>query len=76
MPVHCSTSRQTIVLGTADEIAELLCGPRQHNEHCKGWRWHMYVQDDAKRMENVMAALRKMHAERRAAEDRADEALS
>ena len=64
MTAHCSTSHQTIIFGTAEEIRDLLCGPQQHNEHCKGWRWHLYVQDDAKRWENVKAELRKMKADR------------
>jgi hypothetical protein len=67
-PVHCSTShlRPTVIVGSTEQIRDFICGPQQHNEHCKGWRWHLYVQDDAKRMENVWGALRKLHAERRA----------
>ena len=57
-----------IVTGTADQIAEVLCGPRQHNEHCKAWHWHMYVQDNAKRWAAVEAEFRKMSAEHRARE--------
>jgi hypothetical protein len=57
-----------VVTGSAEQIRDFLCGPQQHNEHCKGWRWHMYVQDNEKRFQNVMAELRKMHAERRARE--------
>jgi hypothetical protein len=67
MSCHCSTSRPLVITGPAEIIGELLCGPAQHNEHTKAWRWHMYVQDDKKRMANVMTELRKMHAERRAA---------
>lgn len=51
-----------IVTGTADQIAEVLCGARQHDEHCKGWRWHMYCRDDAYRMANVNEAARKLIA--------------
>jgi hypothetical protein len=54
------------IIGSSEDIRTLLCGAQDHNEHCKGWRWHMYVQDDKKRMDNVMAELRQMHAERRA----------
>jgi len=54
-----------VVVGTADQIMEMLSGPRQHDEHCRGWRWHMYCQDDSKRWASVEAALKKMHAERR-----------
>lgn len=41
----------------------------QHNEHCKGWRWHMYMQDNDKRMEVVREEARKIIAARRAVED-------
>jgi hypothetical protein len=57
-----------VVVGSAEQIRNLLCGPPQHDEHCKGWRWEMYVQDNEKRFQNVMAELRKIHAERRARE--------
>ncbi|HXJ59406.1 MAG TPA: hypothetical protein VNU68_22410 [Verrucomicrobiae bacterium] len=62
------------VIGSAEQIRELLCGPQDHNEHCKGWRWHLYVQDDAKRWASVEAELRKMNAERRAREEYAEAA--
>ena len=58
------------ITGTADQIAELLCGPRQHDEHMRGYRWHLYVRDDAKRVAAVNAELRKMIAERREAAER------
>jgi hypothetical protein len=66
MPAHCSTSHPFVLTGPAEIIGELLCGPAQHNEHTKAWRWHQYVADDKKRMDNVMAEMRQMHAERRA----------
>ena len=56
-----------IITGTADQLAELLCGPRQYDEHCKGWRWHLFVRDDEKRHQAVKAELRKMLAERETA---------
>lgn len=37
-----------IITGTADEILELCAGPRQHNAHCMGWRWHLYMQQAAR----------------------------
>ena len=79
MTTYCSTSHPFVITGPAEIIGELLCGPAQHNEHTKAWRWHMYVQDDKKRMENVMAAVRQMHAERRermTAQQHADLALA
>ena len=60
------------ITGTADQIAELLCGPRQHDEHCKGWRWHLFVRDDNRRYQAVKDEVRKMLVQRRAAEGRAD----
>lgn len=48
---------------------DILIGPQQHDEHCKGWRWHMYVRDSEKRWEGVKAEMKKMLAERRAAEE-------
>jgi len=47
-------------------IIELLCGPLQHNEHMKAWRWHLYVRDDGARFDAVNAELIKMREERRA----------
>jgi hypothetical protein len=58
-----------VVIGNADQIISVLAGARQHNEHCKGWRWHLYVQDDRKRFAAVMAEVRMMAAERRAREE-------
>lgn len=37
-----------LITGSADDIAEILCGPRQHDEHTRGWRWHLYMQDQKK----------------------------
>ena len=61
-----------IVTGTADQIAELLCGPRQHDEHCRAHRWHLYVRDDNRRYQAVKDEVRRMLAERRDAEGRAE----
>ena len=81
MTVFCSTSHLIPdgIIGSTELIRDILCGPQQHNEHCKGWRWHLYVQDDKKRMENVWGALRTLHAERRealTAQQNADLALA
>jgi hypothetical protein len=78
-PVHCSTSHPFVITGSAEAIGELLCGPAQHNDHCKAWRWREYVQHDKERMANVWAELDKMHAERRAkmsSQQQADLALA
>lgn len=56
-----------VVIGPTEIIRDVICGPQQHNEHCKGWRWHLYVADNEKRWEAVKAEMKKMHAERRLA---------
>jgi len=66
MPCHCSTSHPFVVVGSTEQIRDVLCGPLQHDEHCRGYRWHLYIKDSAKRMDNVWAELNAMHAERRA----------
>jgi hypothetical protein len=65
-PCHCSTSHPFIVVGDAQQIGALLCGPQQADDHCKAWRWREYVQHDKKRIDNVMAEVRAIAAERRA----------
>lgn len=59
-------SELTAVIAPVEVIREILCGPQDHNEHVKGWRWFKYVQDDKHRMANVWAALNELHAARRA----------
>lgn len=54
------------VTGSAEEIIDCLFGPRQHDEHCKGWRWHLYMQGAKRGMDGVWAALREMREEREA----------
>jgi hypothetical protein len=66
MPAHCSTSQPFVITGPAEIIGELLCGPAQHDEHMRGYRWHQYVADDKKRMDAVMAVISERAAERRA----------
>lgn len=55
--------------GSTEEIIELMFGPRQHDEHCKGWRWHVYIGDSKKRADSVDAAVRELIAARRAREE-------
>lgn len=57
---------QFSIIADVEIVREFLCGPQQHNEHCKGWRWHLYVRDDAARWASVEAELVKMRDERRA----------
>ena len=64
MTAHCSTSHPLVIVGDVEQVRDLLCGPQQHNEHCRAWRWHAYVADDAKRWEAVKAELHKMHHEK------------
>lgn len=63
-----------VITGSTEAIRDLLFGPQQHNEHCKGWRWHVYVKDADKRQAAVDAELRKMIAEHRAREASSEEA--
>lgn len=56
----------TAVIAPVEVIREILCGAQQHDEHMRGYRWHLYVQDDKHRMANVWAALNELHAARRA----------
>ena len=58
-----------LATGTAEEISDLLFGPRQHDEHCRGWRWHLYIADNAKREASMRDELRKMIAQHRERED-------
>lgn len=45
-------------------------GHQQHDEHCKGWRFHLYCRDDRNRMAAVNEAARKLIAEHHARNDR------
>lgn len=58
-----------IITGSADDLRNFLCGPPQHDEHTKGWRWHVYCRDDEARYAQVKAELVKMRAERQARQD-------
>lgn len=54
------------IIGTAEEIRELLCGPQQHDEHTKAWRWNFYIQDSKRSMAAVDAESKRLIAEYRA----------
>lgn len=60
------------VIGSTEAVMEFLGLSPQHNEHCIGYRWHLYMQDNDKRLEAMREAARKIIAARRAIED-ADE---
>lgn len=57
-----------------NEMAQAFIGPteiiiagafsQQHNEHCKGWRWHAYISDINK---NYLADISARQAAKRAA---------
>lgn len=62
----------TVFTGTAAEIMEVLRGPRpapQHDEHCKGYQWELYLQSAREASARVSAEVRKMIAEHNAARD-------
>ncbi len=64
------TARTAVVItGTPDQIIELFRGPQQHNAHCGGWRWHLYMQDNAKRLAAMRAEGLRMIAEAHAARE-------
>lgn len=56
------------IIGSTEEIRDVLCGPQQHNEHCKGWRWEMYMQDMRLRAAAVREETLKIIARARACE--------
>lgn len=58
-----------VLIGSTEQIRDFICGPQQHNEHCKGYRWFLYVRDSEARWEAVKAELKRMHAARREMED-------
>lgn len=64
MTTRTATAQVYITDDTAFFV-DCLTGPRQHDEHCKGWRWHVYVGDNSKRMDAVNAAVRDLIAARR-----------
>ena len=60
-----------VVTGTSDQIIELLRGPRpaaQYDEHCKGWRWELYLQSAREASAAVNAEVRRMIAAKNANE--------
>jgi hypothetical protein len=50
-------------------IIELLCGPQDHNEHCKGWCWELYLQDAKRATDAFLEEHRQQIAARRAARE-------
>lgn len=54
------------VIGTSDQIAELLCGPRQHDRHCQAWRWEQYLADSKLRHAAMLEGARQIIAQRNA----------
>ena len=53
------------IVGTTEQIKEAF-GLNRYDEHVKGWRWHLYVADDERRFQNVMAEVRRLRDMRRA----------
>jgi len=59
----------TVFTGSAAEIMEVLRGPRpapQHDEHCKGYVWELYLQSAREAAAKVNDEVRKMIAQRNA----------
>lgn len=53
-----------VILGSVEQIRDVLCGAQQHNEHCKGYRWFQYMADVHKREQAVREESRKIIAAR------------
>jgi hypothetical protein len=45
-------------------IIDGLFGPRQHDSHCQGWRWHLYISNVNK---DYLAEVARRQADKRAA---------
>ncbi len=60
-----------VFIGPTGLIAECLFGPRQHDAHCQGWRWHQYISDMnlKERAANVRRAADQIIAEAQAAQE-------
>jgi hypothetical protein len=65
----------TSIIAPAEVIRELLCGPQDHDEHMRGYRWHLYIRDTARRMDAVWAETRNIIADRRNPQEQASIAL-
>lgn len=57
------------VIGSTEAVMEFLGLSPQHNEHCKGWRWHLYMQDCDRRMDAVREGARRIIAQARGTEE-------
>lgn len=49
-----------IITGPAEDVLEAFRGPQQADEHCKGWRWELYMQN-AKRADAAVREFAKQH---------------
>jgi hypothetical protein len=59
----------TTIIGDAQDIRDLLCGPAQHNEHSKAWRWAAYLHDSKQRAAAVREKQREIIARIRKIDD-------
>lgn len=55
-------SAPIVIIGSAETIRDFLCGPRQQDEHMKGYRWHWYMADQKKRIAAMNEEARRMIA--------------
>ena len=62
-------SHPFVATGTADQIMEVLAGPRQHDRHCQAWRWEQYLADSKARHANMLEGARQIIAARNAREE-------
>jgi hypothetical protein len=55
------------VTGPAEGVIEFMFGPAQHDEHTRGWRWHLYMQDQRRRLAAMQVEARAIIARRNVA---------
>lgn len=54
-----------VIIGDVEPIRDFIFGPRNHDEHTRGWRFHKYLADHTKRCDAMMEDGRRMIAQAR-----------
>lgn len=50
----------TVVYGDTEAVRDWFFGPQQHDEHCRGYRWELYMRDQRKCAAAMMEECRRM----------------
>lgn len=58
-----------IAIGPTEIIRDALCGPQQHDEHVKHWRWNDYLSQTQAGTQAFLAEFHRQQAEARAARE-------